>query len=74
MTTQDHCPIWGTQCESVAQAETFVMVTDSPRADGSYELYDHATPEFSNMSDLTTLLVRQRQLSKWPVNGNHGGN
>lgn len=44
------------------------MVTDSPRAGGSYELYDDATPELSSMSDeekarLTTLLVRQRQLA-----------
>ena len=75
MTTQDHCPIWGTECESVAQAETSVMVTDSPRAGGSYELYEDATPELSSMSDeekarLTTLLVIQRRLGNAcpPVN------
>ena len=73
--TQDHCPIWGTECESATKTENSVIVTDSPRAGGSYELYYDATPELSNMADeekarLTTLLVRQRQLGNAcpPVN------
>ena len=73
--TENYCPIWGTECESITQTENSVIVTDSPRAGGSYELYDDATPELSDMTDeekarLTTLLVRQRQLGNAhpPVN------
>ena len=65
--TQDHCLIWGTECDSATRTENSVTVTDSPRAGGSYEIYDDAMPALSRMSDeekarLTTLLVRQRQL------------
>ncbi len=61
------CPIWQTECESITQAEGSVIVTDSPRAGGSYQIYDDAAAELGNMTDaekvrLTTLLVRQRQL------------
>ena len=67
MMTQGHCLIWGTECYSATQMENSVIVTDSPRAGGSYEIYDEAMPALSSMSDeekarLTTLLVRQRQL------------
>ena len=75
--TQDHCPIWGTECESATQMENSVIVTDSPRAGGNYELYDEAMPALNNISDeekaqLTTLWVRQRQLGNAcpPVNAN----
>ena len=65
--TQDHCLIWGTECDSITQTENSVIVTDSPRAGGSYEIYNDAMPALGSMSDeekarLTTLLVRQRQL------------
>ncbi len=61
------CPIWGTECESITQDEGSVIVTDSPRAGGSYQLYDDAASELGNLTDdekarLTTLLVRQRRL------------
>ena len=75
--TQGHCPIWGTECGSATQMENSVIVTDSPRAGGNYELYDEAVPALSNMSDeekarLTTLLVKQRQRGNLypPVNAN----
>ena len=75
--TQNHCPIWGTECDSATQAENSVIVTDSPRAGGSYEIYNDAMPTLGSMSDeekarLTTLLVRQRQLGNAcpPVNAN----
>ena len=61
------CPIWQTECESITQAEGSVIVTGSPRAGGSYQLFNEAAAEIGNMPDaekarLTTLLVRQRQL------------
>ena len=61
------CPIWGTQCQSITPAENSVIVTDSPRAGGSYQLYDDATAELGNLTDdekarLTTALVRERLL------------
>ena len=75
--TQDHCPIWGTECDSATQTKNSVIVTDSPRAGGSYEIYNDAMPTLGSMSDeekarLTTLLVRQRQLGNAcpPVNAN----
>lgn len=63
---QHLCPIWQTECESITQAEGSVIVTDSPRAGGSYQLYDNAVAELGNLTydekaRLTTLLVRQRQ-------------
>ena len=61
------CPIWGTECESITQAENSVIVTDSPRAGGSYQLHDEAADELGNLTDdekaqLTTILVRERLL------------
>ena len=69
------CPIWGTECDSITQAEDSVIVADSPRAGGSYQLYDDAVTELGNLTHaekarLTTLLMRQRQLGniRPPVN------
>lgn len=61
------CPIWGTECESISQDENSVVVTDSPRAGGSYQLYNDAAAELANLTHdqkarLTTILVKQRQL------------
>ena len=44
-----------------------MIVTDSPRAGGSYQLYDDAAAELGNLNDdekarLTTILVRERLL------------
>ena len=61
------CPIWGTECESITQAENSVVVTDSPRAGGNYQLCNDAATELGNLTDdekarLTTILVRERLL------------
>ena len=61
------CPIWGTKCESITQAENSVIVNDSPRAGGSYRLYNDVAAELGNLVDderarLTTALVRERLL------------
>ena len=61
------CPIWGTECEPITQDENSVIVTDSPRAGGSYHLYDDAAAELGNLTTdekarLTTALVRERLL------------
>ncbi len=61
------CPIWGTECESITRVGDSVIVDNSPRAGGSYRLFDDASTELGNMTEnekarLTTLLVRQHQL------------
>ena len=61
------CPIWGTECESISQDENSEVVTDSPRAGGSYRLHNDAAAELGNLTDdekarLTTILVRERLL------------
>ena len=58
------CPIWGTECASITKDEGSVIVTDSPRAGGTYQLYDDAAPELRNLTTdekarLTTALVRE---------------
>ncbi len=63
----EQCPIWGTECECVTQDENSIIVADSPRAAGSYELDNDAGDELVNLTEdakarLTTMLVRQRQL------------
>ena len=64
---QYQCPIWETQCEVITHTEGSATVTDSPRAGGSYQLYDEVTAELCNLSfdekaRLTTALVRERLL------------
>ena len=64
---EQQCPIWGTLCESITPAEDSVTVTDSPRAGGSYQLYNDAAAELVNLTAdekarLTTSLVRERLL------------
>ena len=64
---QYQCPIWETQCEVITHTEGSATVTDSPRAGGSYQLYDEVPAELCNLSfdekaRLTTALVRERLL------------
>ena len=59
------CPIWGTICEAIIQTEDSVIVTDSPRAGGSYQLHNDAVAELGDLTEdemarLTTMLVRER--------------
>ena len=61
------CPIWGAICEAITQVDDLVIVTDSPRAGGSYQLYNDARAKLGDLTEdekarLTTILVRERYL------------
>ena len=61
----DQCPIWKTECEAITPDEDSLVVTDSPRAGGSYRLHNDATAWLRDLTEndkarLTTILVRER--------------
>ena len=63
----ERCPIWGTECEAITSDEDSLVVTDSPRAGGSYRLHTDATAWLRDLTEddkarLTTILVRERLL------------
>ena len=63
----EQCPIWKTTCRAIVPDENSLIVTDSPRAGGSYQLYNDAAAALRDMTvddkaRLTTILVRERFL------------
>lgn len=63
----EQCPIWKTTCEAITPDGNSLIVTDSPRAGGSYQLHNDAEAELGNLTEdekarLTTILVRERRL------------
>ena len=61
----EQCPIWKTECEAMTPDEEWMVIDNSPRAGGSYQLRQDAWAEQNRMTEdekarLTTILVRAR--------------